>query len=289
MKTQLAQIAELPAPVRIIAFLLVLGVVWLPVALPIALLVRDANQVTIWTMGLLFVEFVLLSRWWGQQVHSDRKIFQTYGLVPSQQNGREFLLGLGLGLLSLLVMFLLQTLLGWQSWQAPAPNFWRIAAEGLLVALGVGLAEELVFRGWILEELQRDYQVAVAAWATSLLFAVLHFLRPLPEMIRTLPQFPGLVLLGLILVWMKQSTRQQYRTAVRLRQDSGRLGWPIGFHAGLVWGYYLLEVGALTQLTGRAPAWVTGIDGNPLAGVVGLLFLSGLALYWRRRLLQRSW
>jgi uncharacterized protein len=287
LKTQLTQLAELPAPIRILAFLLVLGCLWLPLALPIALLVPDANQVTLWTMGLLFVEFVLLTRWWGNRVYSDRQIFQTYGLVPNRQNGRELLQGLGLGLLSLLVMFLLQAIPGWLVWQAPAPNFWRIALEGLLVAIGVGLAEELVFRGWILEELQRDYSPAVAAWATSLLFAVLHFIRPLPEVIRTFPQFPGLILLGLILVWMKQSTRQQYRTAVRLRQHSGRLGWPIGFHIGLVWGYYLLKVGELTQLTGRAPVWVTGIDNNPLAGVVGLLLLSGLAFYWRWRRLQR--
>jgi uncharacterized protein len=87
----------------------------------------------------------------------------------------------------------------------------------------------------------------------------------------------------LILVWMKRTTRSQRRTAVRLTTHTGRLWLPIGFHAGLVWSYYLLKVGELVQLTNRVPEWVTGIDGNPLAGVMGLLFLTGLAVYWRQR------
>ncbi|MFM7427538.1 MAG: lysostaphin resistance A-like protein, partial [Elainella sp.] len=207
-----------------------------------------------------------------------------YGLVWNRTNGRECLIGLGLGLTSLLLPFVLQGLVGWIGWQSPqAVQFGRVLLEGLGVGLGVGLAEELVFRGWILDELERDYGPSVALGASSLLFAVLHFLRPLPEVIRSFPQFPGLVLLGLILVWMKRSTRSQRRTSVSLITQPGRLGLPIGFHAGLVWGYYLIQVGKLTAPTGRVPAWVTGIDGNPLAGAMGLVLLCGLAVYWRRR------
>lgn len=32
---------------------------------------------------------------------------------------------------------------------------------------------------------------------------------------------------------------------------------------------------AWIDYTGRAPAWLTGIGGNPLAGLMGLLFLGG--------------
>lgn len=280
---KLNQLAAFPAPIRLLVFLLLLGLIWLPLAVPIVVWSRDPNQTTIAVMLLLFVEFLFLVRWWGRQVHHDPKIFQTYGLVLSRQSLHELLQGLGWGVLSVGLMFLVQGILGWQSWQVPSSTFLRIAAEGLLVAVGVGLAEELVFRGWILDELQRDYQLQIALWLNSLIFATLHFLKPLPEIIRTFPQFPGLVLLGLILVWMKRSTSQHHYTAVKLTRFSGRLGLPIGFHAGLVWGYYLLKVGNLVKATDRVPAWVTGIDGNPLSGLVGLLFLSGLAIYWRQR------
>lgn len=268
---------------RILAFLLLLGLLWLPFAALIWRLSDDANQTTILAMGLLFVGFVLLIRRWGRWLHRDGQILQTYGLVWNRTNGREGLIGLGLGLASLLLLFSLQSLAGWQAWQAPGFQVLRVLLEGLLVGLGVGLAEELVFRGWILDELERDYNPQVALGASSLVFAVLHFLKPLPEAIRSFPQFPGLVLLGLILVWMKRSTRSQRRTSVSLITQPGRLGLPIGFHAGLVWGYYLIQVGQLSAVTGRAPAWVTGIDGNPLAGAIGLVFLGGLAIYWRRQ------
>jgi membrane protease YdiL (CAAX protease family) len=269
--------------VRIVAFLLLVGLCWIPFAIPIALWSRDSNQTTILVMLLLFLEFIVLIRWWGQRVHHDRQIFQTYGLICNRNSLRELLQGFGLGTASLLLLFGVQGGLGWLSWTLPHSALPKIALEGLLVALGVALAEELVFRGWILDELQRDYSAQVALWANSVLFAALHFIKPLSEISRTFPQFPGLVLLGSILVWMKRTTRSQRRTAVRLTTHTGRLALPIGFHAGLVWSYYLLKVGALMQLTNRAPTWVTGIDGNPLAGAVGLLFLTGLAGYWRQR------
>jgi uncharacterized protein len=61
-------------------------------------------------------------------------------------------------------------------------------------------------------------------------------------------------------------------------QHGDRLGISIGIHGGLVWGYYILNVGQLIKYNGQVPDWVTGIDGNPIAGVMGLIFLSGLTL-----------
>lgn len=263
--------------------MLLLGSVWLPLAALIAYWSRDPNRTTILTMLLLFVGFVALMRWWGRRLYHDSQIFQTFGLNLSQLARKEALRGFGLGIASLLLLFVIQGLLGWLNWQVPSLTLALVALEGLLVALGVAFAEELVFRGWVLTELERDYRPQVALWVNSLVFAMLHFIKPIPEIIRTFPQFPGLILLGLILVWMKRSTQAQQRTTNSLTMRPGRLGLPIGFHAGLVWGYYLINVGNLTSLTQRAPEWLTGIDGNPLAGVMGLVFLSGWAVYWQRR------
>jgi len=130
----------------------------------------------------------------------------------------------------------------------------------------VGFAEELVFRGWLLNEFERDYSLSVSLVVNSLLFAILHFIKPLPVIIETWPQFPGLLLLGLILVKAK-----------RLCQN--RLGISIGFHGGLVWGYYIINVGKLVKYSGSAPAWLTGINGNPLAGILGLGFLSVIVCF----------
>ena len=73
------------------------------------------------------------------------------------------------------------------------------------------------------------------------------------------------MLLGLILSWGRQV-------------HNGRLGFSIGLHAGLVWGYYIINVGSLIRYSSQIPLWVTGIDNNPLAGGMGLLFLSLIAI-----------
>jgi uncharacterized protein len=48
----------------------------------------------------------------------------------------------------------------------------------------------------------------------------------------------------------------------------------IGLHAGMVWAYYIINVGTMVKYSGQVSDWITGINGNPLSGVLGLIFLS---------------
>lgn len=269
MRLNFSKLAQYPAPVRLGLFVVTLGLFWLPLAVPIYLLVDDSNLVTILTMALLFGEFLGLLKVWGRFVYGESKLFNQYGLYFSRRNGIDFLNGLSLGLLFTLSLFILEAGLGWVHIQSPQPQIKRIILEGLVSAIGIGLAEEFVFRGWLLDELERDYSAKISLWADALIFATLHFLKPLGEIIRTLPGFPGLLLLGLTLVWAKRQNR--------------RLGLPIGLHGGLVWGYYMINVGKLVEYSGNVSPWITGVDHNPIAGVMGLLFLMVLALCMRAR------
>lgn len=246
---------------------MVLLLLWLPIAIPIYLVGLDPNTVSILTMLLLYGEFILLLRWWGKRVYHQRQILQHYGLVRTRDNWLDLLRGLVIGVVLVFSLFLVEGWLGWLVW-LPSPVFLpRIVLEGLIVAIAVGFAEELLFRGWLLDELQRDYRFQRALWVNATLFALLHFIKPLPDILRTLPQFPALVVLGLILVW------------ARMRKN--RLGLPIGLHAGLIWGYYIINVGQLIKYSGQVPDWITGVDRNPLAGVMGLLFLGVLTLWFK--------
>jgi Type II CAAX prenyl endopeptidase Rce1-like len=143
--------------------------------------------------------------------------------------------------------------------------------------IAVGCAEELLFRGWLLQELDQDYPLPVAMISSSGIFALLHFLKPLDEILNTWTQGLGLVILGMLLVWAR-------------RQSGGRLGLAIGLHGGLVWGYYIIRVGQLVRYPGTVPAWVTGINDNPLAGLAGLFLITLLAtilgLRWRQQSLR---
>ena len=249
---------------------------WLPLAAPIYWLGRDLNSVSILTMVLLYGEFILLARFWGKHVYHQPQLLRLYGLEKTRQNGLELIFGLGTGIITVVSLFGLEGWLGWLVWQQSAVFLPQVILEGLIVALLVGFAEELLFRGWLLDELQRDYRPRAALWADALLYALLHFIKPLEAIIRTWPGFPGLMLLGLTLVWAKRSC-------------SSRLGLPIGLHAGLVWGYYIINVAQLMQYSGQVPDWITGVDRNPLAGVVGLLFLGAIAFWMRRRSLVINW
>ncbi|MDI9634289.1 type II CAAX endopeptidase family protein [Geitlerinema splendidum] len=273
MNPKLRELAGYPVPIRLGAFILALAVVWLPFA---AILYGAArrlngdspeveNALTIAVMGLLFIEFLIGVRYWARGVHGISHPLKHYGLGGSRQNAQELFGGLGLGMSLTLSLFALQGLFGWVAWQSASLPLPQLLAEGFLSALGIGFAEELVFRGWLLDELRYDYRPGQVLWGNALIFAVLHFLKPLAEILQSLPTFGSLVVLGLTLVWAKRATRD-------------RLGLSIGLHAGLVWGYYIINVGQLIQYTDRVPSWVTGIDGNPLAGVMGFGFLIAIAL-----------
>ncbi len=271
MTFKLTCIANYPAPIRLGLFILALLVIWLPFAIPISLWFQeDDNLVTILAMGLLYLEFLGLLRVWNHQVYRTFQWLQPYGLVWTRRNGIDLLNGLSIGLLFTLGLFVLEAILGWVKISSPSVSLLPIIAAGFLSALGIGMAEELFFRGWILSELERDYSAKIALWANALIFACLHFIKPITEVIQTFPQFPALILLGLTLVWARRSRSQ-------------RLGMSIGIHAGLVWGYYIFNVGKLLQYTGKVSDWVTGVNNNPLTGVMGIIFLGVLAIYMQKQ------
>jgi membrane protease YdiL (CAAX protease family) len=273
IKINLEQIAQRPAPLRLGCFILVLLLLWLPLAVPIYLLVPDSNLESILTIVIFYVQFIFLLKLWGKQVYQQPKILTHYGLEFSSLNGVNFVQGLAIGLISIFIVFSLQGLLGWLVWEQPKVFLLKIILEGLLVGFGVGFAEELSFRGWLLDELERDYGFSLATWIDCILFAVSHFIKPLESIIQTLPQFPALVLLGLTQVWGKGLCR-------------GRLGLPIGLHGGLVSGYYIINVGKLTKYSGVVPDWLTGVNNNPLQGIMGVLFMGGLAWWMRGKALK---
>lgn len=272
--SQLGAIATYPVPLRLGIFVLSLLLLWAPIAIPLLLIFQgDPNATTIATMGALFIIFLVLVNLWGRWVYHQPHLLRRYGLRWSKANGIDLLTGLMVGVGAVMVLFALMGALGWVEWQRRS-NLLPITLEGLISGLGVGLAEELVFRGWLYDELKRDYAPKTALWVNGIAFAILHFLKPLGEIIRTFPQFPGLVLLGLTLIWAKRSRR-------------GRLGICIGLHGGLVWGYYILNVGQVITLGDRVSPWITGVDGNPVAGLMGLFFLTFLVFWYRYQALSQ--
>lgn len=153
-RLNLDSLARYPAPARLGIFLLTLLFLWLPIAAPIYRIWGSSNIVSIVTILALYSEFIFLLRLWGQKVHQQSHPLKSHGLVKTRKNWQELLKSTVFGLLSLFCLFLFEGWLGWLTWQAPTQFLPKIILEGLIIALGVGLAEELLFRGWLVDELQ---------------------------------------------------------------------------------------------------------------------------------------
>lgn len=243
-----------------------------PIALPLYYweYASTQGQSVIWAPVSLFVVFVLGLPSWMRGVHHCRYPWRQLGFSQGDLWWRGWGVAFIAGIVGIGLLYGLQLLIGWSTWQGLGPAAPRFLLEGLLVGIGVGLAEELLFRGWLLYELEQDFTPAAALWLNALIFAIAHFLRPLSAILATWPQFVGLVLLGAALVWARRipvARRWQQR-------DTTVLGPAAGLHGGLVFAYYQVDVNDLVVATAQVPEWVTGIGGNPLAGLLGLGFLS---------------
>ncbi len=186
---------------------------------------------------------------------------------------------LGRGLLKALLLLgpltLLLLLVGQARWLGDLGGGELLNA--LALVLGVGFAEELLFRGWLWGELELLLGRRRGLIAQAGIFALLHpwyrLITPGDPgaALEALALLGGLTLLGLVL-------------ALQRRADGGLLWGAVGLHGGLVGGWFALQNG-LIQLSPAAPAWLVGPGGanpNPIGGLFGWLGL-GLLLWVRRR------
>jgi membrane protease YdiL (CAAX protease family) len=252
------------AGVKIAAFFIVWAALWLPLAIPIATHLKwhphqplAAEQKLPLLAALYLIAPLIL---WGASWVEDVP-FSDYGLYWKIETLTGLAKGLGLGILSLIVIFIGQGLCGWVKWHPQNwPDLVKVFLPILLLGLWIGVIEELVFRGFLLNELQQDYSIWVAAIISSVIFALLHLIW---EQENTLPQLPGLWLMGMVLVLARVV-------------DSGSLSLAWGLHAGWILGLTCIDSAKLISYTGKAPTWITGLGENPLAGIASFLCLLGV-------------
>lgn len=260
--------ATLDPLARILIFLLCCGVAWLPLGFP---LMRSigwspskplilADKLKLVASLYLVIPLVL----WGYSLWS-REPFAGYGLRLDSEGLWQLISGLGLAIAGLAVLFGIQGSLGWLRWhkenlKRTGPVLW----QALLIGLWVGVVEELLFRGFMLNVL-KPYGGLAAVVVASIIFALLHLVwEPAEDLIGAAPQLPGLWLMGMVLAYARV-----------LSDGSLNLAW--GLHAGWVWGITVIDTAGLVSYPGTVPGWVTGLGSKPLAGLMGLGFLSATA------------
>lgn len=265
-----ASLALANAITHAIAFFLIWVLVWLPIAIPVGKLVKwhpgkpmtGEQKLPLLASLYLIVPLIIGGVIWFEQAS-----LSDYGL--SWQKGIFISLGWGLSLSigGLGIVFVLESLLGWIDWHPQKfPRLLMVFLPLLGLGLWVGITEELVFRGFLLSELRQDYSLGVAAVISSTIFALLHLFWEREE---TIPQLPGLFLLGMVLVLARWV-------------DNGSLGLAWGLHTGWIWGLSCLNTAGIISYTGKGSVWLTGFGEQPLAGGAGILCLLGTAvvLWW---------
>lgn len=209
--------------------------------------------------------------------------WQDLGFAECKRFFRQISFGMLVAFATLLPVLLGLYLLGIRVWDSTHP--WTLSHLGgkliiaLLMALLIGIGEELLFRGLLLTSLRRKLPLITSIIVSSLYFAALHFLKPqihLPESEYSLsngllllhsaytnwlnpqivPAFLALAIIGLFL----GTLRSQYPQT---------LGLCIGCHAGWVWQIKIFK--DLSNLNPQSEylSWVSHYDGvvGPLTSV----------------------
>ena len=242
---------------------------WLPIAIPLAVWLKwkptqlIAPDQKLPLLGSLYLLAPLVL--WGMVRFYQGGSFASYGLRWELSTWRSLGIGLIVGAGSLIGLFAIQAQLGWLTWrQSPLDRVTlsKTLALTLLLGLWVSLTEELVFRGFVLNQFQQDADWTIQAWLAgaivSVIFALLHLVW---EGLENLPQLPGLWLMGLVLVMARWT-------------DQGSLGLAWGLHAGWIWAIASVDATEAICYTGKVSPWLTGWGGKPIAGATGILALS---------------
>ena len=241
-------------------------------AVPLTLIGLPADQVSLTGTVLSFVLFLLVMPRWAAMRWSAERPWAALGICQAnqqEQRGPAAALLKGLLIAAGLLMVITSVVLidGSGNWRGEVDA--TQLTNAVLLCLGVGFAEELIFRSWLWTELQEMIGSRRAALAQASIFSLVHtrFNLGLGAMGGLLI---GLFLLGMVLARQRQS-------------DRGSLWGCIGLHGGLVAGWFLLQNGLL-QLSPNAPPWLVGPGGhspNPLGGLIGILSLLILLLIQR--------
>ncbi len=265
---------KLLSTIIFIPFLYICG--WI-LATPILLLGIDKENLSlIGTIFTFFIYIFSLPTWfklrWGV-----KNTWTLLGINKIDKNINLFIFFFRGFLLSIvLISLILIPIIGtkWGYWIGTISTDTFINAIYLI--LGVGFAEELIFRGWLLEELKNQFGLKKAIFGQALIFSIVHIGFDLP-FLQMLSILTGLFLLGILL------------SLVRLK-DKNSLWGCIGLHGGLV-GLWFITNNGLLAISKNSPKWLVGpgtINTNPLGGIFGISLIAIFCFLNFRLLREKS-
>ena len=266
-----------PKLLSTITFIPVLYICGWILAFPTLLIGLDKESLSLIGTIFTFLIFVFSLPKWFQIRWGIKNTWTLIGINKIDKNRKIILYFLrGLTISSVLVFLILMTIIGTKC------GYWigkinpDVFFNGIILIIGVGFAEELIFRGWLLEEFKNQFGLKNAIIAQASVFSIVHigFDLPLWQMISILT---GLFLLGIVLALMRL-------------KDRASLWGCIGLHGGLV-GLWFLTNNGLLEISEDAPKWLVGpgnLNTNPLGGVFGISLIFIFCFFYLQSLKKIS-
>ncbi|KAJ8486079.1 hypothetical protein OPV22_018564 [Ensete ventricosum] len=265
-------ISKRPLLQRVIWFGCMALVLWSPVVVPLfptlvqSWTTKTSNKFAEYACVLgLYASSMILVVLWGKRIRGYDNPLEQYGLDFTAARALGFMKGLVGGMAIVMSIHSINGLLGYASLACPSfsplfqadpvlllksfVNMLLQGVRGIITAAGIALAEELLFRSWLLEEVAVDLGYYRAIVISGIAFSLIH---------GSLPSVPGFLLLSLALFGIKQ--RSQDKIYV-----------PIGIRSGIMFTNFTLQTGGLIRYKLGTPPWLISTHPlHPFDGVVGL-------------------
>ncbi len=237
----------------------------------------DLDQSILQIMSAVVEVVVITAATWPARRFLDRRTFTSLGFRVNRHTIPDLLFGIALGSLLMALIYAFESLMGWlrfENWAweiAPVNQVLIGLLSALILYLAVGYAEELLSRGYHLQNLRDGLSLPLALLFSSAVFGLLHLGNPNVSWISTL----GIVLAGFFLAYGWIRTRELW-IPIGLH-----IGW--NFFQGTIFGFPVSGTGGfhLIEQSVDGPVAITGGAFGPEAGLVSwVAMLLGVALIW---------
>tara|TARA_B100000214_G_C23902402_1_gene597168 strand:+ start:201 stop:1052 length:852 start_codon:yes stop_codon:yes gene_type:complete len=235
----------------------------------------STNNLSIIGTTISFIIFLCVLPSWGSIRWKTKNIWVFFGLDFKNifRAVKKFFSGFIFSVFLMFILFLFFYLCGW----IERIDFVKLGAlaNAILLIVSIVFVEEIVFRGWLMEEMALLYGLRKGIIFQSLIFSLAHYRFDI-GLLALIPFFMGLFLFGLVLT-------------LRRTIDKGSLMGCIGLHGGLVGIWYLFDSG-MVVFSNNTPYFLLGPSEkmvNPIGSVSGIVILL-LTVFIQRRLFART-
>ena len=230
----------------------------------------SSNNLSIIGTIITFFIFLFLLPSWGRIRWKTNHLWFSIGLDSKNKlrSLKIFFNGFMFSFLLLFIFCLFFLLCGWIDSFGTSNSIALLNA--LLLVVGIVFAEEIIFRGWLMEEMTLLFGLKRGIIFQSVIFSLAHYRSDI-DLLALIPLLLGLFLFGIVLT-------------LRRTIDRGSLWGCIGLHGGLVGIWYLFDSG-LVVFSNEIPYYLMGPSNqmvNPIGSVIGITILL-MIIYFQRR------